>query len=498
MVTDSTTGDIGALEARLRSRLRGVRLVSEIGITASERSQLRTLMVLYTRGRSHPAPWFSARWPSIYVAYLVSVAIEHGRGGELWPHTVKAFREDTSTAGESFIKALVRLGLPTFDDLVAEENAFKYIGRVVAHAGLPAPSAEAFLAFLALVMRRDGTQSADDLLATWRTERTKLTGLPVPARRFLLYGGRPAADLLSRCIEAIADATRLGRAPTAEESGLPAHVADALAAVPNADLVKPLRAATGIGRPTVELDPFDNLGVVAVLPAVHADKLGSRWRVWDGEQDRELAASAVSASRLRLRPAPAWSIEFMDIGGLSRTWTFEGLERTGALLIDPQSCVLSRTPTVIEDDQAWVVYPSTWNLQADRAGTSELVDMPSLPGSWSSYVVAHVDLENVRELRLFSPADPSAGGRIRVFPGGRRPSLDGVIVDGVRTEQGDPCSPRRRSFACRSSTVCRRSVGAFGCAAPVARTSLSSTLTASSRVPSISHDAWALSSACFA
>jgi hypothetical protein len=279
MGTEPDTTDIAAVEARLRERLRGVRLVSEIGIGPRERNELRTLMVLYTRGKSYPAPWVSSHWPSIYVTYLVSVAIEHGRGGELWPHTIKAIQQDTSTAGESFVSALQRLGLPTFDDLVEEERAFKYIGRVVAHAGLPAPSAEAFLAFLAHVMRRDGVRSADDFLATWRTERTALPAGPAPARRFLLYGGRPAADLLGRCIEAIVDVSRLGRAPTAAESGLPAHVAEALAAVPRAELGKPPRAPTGIARPTVELDPFDNLGVVAVLSAVSAQKLGSRWRI---------------------------------------------------------------------------------------------------------------------------------------------------------------------------------------------------------------------------
>ena len=315
---------------------------------------------------------------------------------------------------------------------------------MVAHAGLPAPSAEAFLAFLAYGMRRDGVRSAEDLLATWRTERTALAVLPAPARRFLLYGGRPAEDLLSRCIEAIADVSRLGRAPTAAESGLPAHVADALAAMPQAELGKPLRAPTGIARPTVELDPFDNLGVVAVLPAVSTQKLGSRWRIWDGEQDREMAASSVSASRIRLRPAPAWSIEFIDNAGLSRTWTFEGLERTGALVINPQSGVLSRTPTVIEDDQAWILYPSTWSLRADEGGLAELVEMPSLPGSWSSYSVVHADLTDVTELRLSSLIDPTSGAKIRVFPGAQRPSLVGEAVAGVRTEQGDPvfsCAP---------------------------------------------------------
>lgn len=438
MTTETQATEIGVVEARLRERLQGVRLVSEIGITAKERRQLRTLMVLYSRGKTYPAPWFSSRWPAIYAAYLVSVAIEHGRGGELWPHTIKALQDDTSTAGESFIGALEHLGLPTFDDLIAEEHAFKYIGRVVAHAGLPAPSAEAFLAFLAQGMRRDGVRSADDLLAIWRTERTTLAGLPAPARRFLLYGGRPAEDLLSRCIEAISDASRLGRAPTAAESGLPAHVAEALAALPPADLAKPLRAPTGIARPTVELDPYDNLGVVAVLPAVAADKLGSRWRVWDGEQERDVAASAISASRLRLRPAPAWSIEFIDGGGLSRSWTFEGLERTGALVIDPQSCVLSRTPTVIEADQAWVVYPSTWSLQADGGGVAQFVEMPSLPGAWASYSVAHADLTDVLGLELFSPAAQATVGKIRVFPGTTRPYLTGATVDGVRTEQGHP------------------------------------------------------------
>lgn len=446
MVTDTDTTDVGTVEARLRERLRGVRLVSEIGITPRERNETRNLMVLYARGKTYPAPWVASRWPSIYVTYLVSVAIEHGRGGELWPHTIKAIQQDTSTAGESFVGALQRLGLPTFDDLVEEERAFKYIGRVVAHAGLPAPSAEAFLTFLAHVMRRDGVRSADDFLAMWRTERTALAALPAPARRFLLYGGRPAGDLLGRCIEAIADVSRLGRAPTAAASGLPPHVAEALAAV-QAELGKPLRAPTGIARPTVELDPFDNLGVVAVLPAVSTQKLGSRWRIWDGEQDREMAASSVSASRIRLRPAPAWSIEFMDVAGLSRTWTFEGLERTGALVIDPQSGVLIRTPTVIEDDQAWIVYPSTWNLQADGGGLAELVEMPSLPGSWSSYSVVHADLTDVTELHLSSLIDPTSNARIRVFPGGQRPSLVGEAVDGVRTEQGDlvfSCAPMVR------------------------------------------------------
>lgn len=422
----------------MRDRLRGVRLVSEIGITATDRRRLSALMMLHTRGRSSPAPLMASRWPGIYVTYLVAVAIEHGRGGELWPHTVKAFREDTSTAGESFIKALGGLGLPTFDDLVEQEQAFKYVGRVLAHAGLPASSAEAFLAFLARCMRRDGVRSAADLLATWRTERLALEGLPAPARRFLLYGGRTAEDLLGRCIEAVSDAARTGRVASAEQSGLPSHLAEALQAVPHQDLTRSRRAPTGVPRPTIALDPFDNLGLVAVLPPVAHDRLGARWRVWDGEREHETAASSIDAARIRLKPAPAWTVEFLDEQGSCRAWSFEGLERTGALIVDPESYLLSRTPTVIEDDQAWIVHPSAWQLQTTEGALRELAEMPPIPGTWSAYAVTHADLTGVSAVSLVSPADPAAGGRIRVYPGGQRPRLLGTVVEGVRTEQGHP------------------------------------------------------------
>jgi len=426
------------VEAELRSRLRGVRLAVELGLDERDLRRLRALVIGLTRGLSDPPARMASRYPAIYVAYLVAEGVFYYRVGSFWDHVISALRDQQNDPGYCFLVALRELGLEDFERLVIEDRAMPYVSRILAHGGIPASCLPDFFRMLAAELRR-GHADASGLLASWRTSRARLESVHKPARRFLLYGGDPAVDLLDRCVDLIGESTRRREVPTADEAGLPQYVVDAYAALPRHE-ARADRHQAGLPRPALVLDPYDGLGPTIELPSVSSGAAGT-WRVRDGQSTDEEPASALAPASVRVVPSRSWEVEFDATDGAARSWVFEGFDRYPALFLDPANGRAVRDPAVLRLDSAWVLAPATWRLgsQGGDGSTNELRDIEELPtptGAWASFSLRHVDLEGARVLELRDLAHRRH--TVAVVAPRARPSLIEEAIEGVTTPDGCP------------------------------------------------------------
>ena len=437
------------LEAELHERLQGCRLVLEAGLTRGDRDQVRKLAMLMVARAADPSAYLVEKMPATYVCHLVSEGIYSYDGG-LWPHVIKPIADQQFDfdchPGYRFTLALERLSLEPFERLPTEEKTHKWVGRIMAHAGVPVAAAPGFLGLLRSELEH-GWRDADELLSAWRSSRATLDQVRKPTKHFLLHGGETATDFVSRCIELLEISAAGSELPGGEQLGLPQYLVDCCKELGSPSGSAPGRRA-GIGslvwmpRPSLVMDPYAGLGPTILLPALPPELASGRWHVDTGDQLSEVRGSAIKGAAVRLHPERSWRAEFRSSDGVIREWSFEGLDRVTALVVDPDSGHVARDPRSVRLGQAIVVAPAAFQLSARGADGEacqlpEIAELPPMIGAWSEFVARHVDLEDVARLELFSPIDQTAQA-LYVSPPKARPRLEGEPVRSVTNRDGFP------------------------------------------------------------
>ena len=447
----STAGvsDLGAvrtvtprdLERDLRAGLRGARLVFELGIDEQRYDAVRAAVTRLAVSGHRPEE-LRRSYPALYVSYLVFTGVFRYESGTLWADVHPKLTAQGLDAGYEFWRSLRLLELETFDLLVESERAQTWVTRILAHGGIPISCLDPFLELLAKEIAA-GAPDATELLASWRTQHTRLSVLHQPTRRFLLHGGQTAVDLLDRCMEVMRTRARGSAMPPAAEAGLPQYVLDAFAKIPTETLHRAARrprAATS--RPIVSLDPYSGLGPTVTLPPVSDELASGGWRVDDGEQVGRYAASAIAGTAVRLVPARSYEVEYWGVEGEHRRFSFEGLERVPALFLDPATEQLVRDPMVLALEEVWVLSPQGLAVRSGaadgngRVALRHVQELPAPSGAWSGWTLEHYDLESVGALELVQ--EDRVVRRVPVIPPRVRPELEGLLVDGVTTADGAP------------------------------------------------------------
>lgn len=411
-------------------------MVFEMGLTRQDGESLRVSMRAALQETGGMISLVGRRWPAMLVAYLVSEGIFCYDGG-LWPHVFKHLgvhqnQNAQTELGVSFERALPKLGLETFELLVEEDNARRFVDRILIHGGVPRYSLDDFFRLLTSELNRAGGDAAD-LLARWRAHRTRFTGIDQPVRRFLLFGGEMSHDLLNRCIELV------DGSGDPESVGLPAYFRDAYRSS------TPIRRSTAlrIPRPSVEIDPWDTTGPVMRLPGV--DVSGAVWQVSPEPRGRSVRVGAFQDQSVSLTPARSWEIDLMAGGESLRSYVVEGLGDVPIAFFDPVSGRLVRDPHHLALDEMWALTPndprSPAVLLLDAANGESLPvieELPSPTGPWSGFNLACYSL---RDLNLFVVKQNELRLPIRVTQRGTRPELVGDIVAAAVTESGVPIHP---------------------------------------------------------
>ena len=433
------------MEADLRIRLRGCRLVLEAGLDDSTVTSVAAAVRLLT-DEEHPSLTLVSRYPALLVTYLVAVGI-HRYDGTFWPHLPdEELDADVLKAG--FIVALERLDLETFADLEEREGWHRFVGPILAHGGIPRYSLGDFFRVLLRDLRRYGSGSAEELVALWRTRQTAFENVDRPVRRFLLYGGGPAVDFLDRCITLARLSRDQALAASPADLGLPEHVVEAYVQALGTSQPTLSRAASAVvvPRPRIRLDPWDRVGPVLELPATPRQLDGARWQVNSGDRTRAIEASTSDDTVVPLNPAPVWEIEF-NSRDVERTFAFECLGTTPVVCFNPSSGAYLDEARPLAVDSVWLLLPSGARLRAiDAAGQADeavvIERLPTPMGAWRGFEVFHVSLENVAQLRIAIESQGTSGDAVvRVGRSMDRPSIVDNSALATWSAEGLPVYP---------------------------------------------------------
>lgn len=434
-----------SLNLYLRAQLVGRRLIGEVDLEEDLYLKITAAVQDVVHKKRASSEWLVRNCPALLAVYLGAEGMRRYSAGSFWPNlTVKGL--DQQIVGPGFLSAIRRLELETFEQMI-EEGALRYVGPILAHGGIPRYCLQDFFfGLLVPELRRSGSSEALDILSTWRSRKTVFENIDKPIKRFLLYGGAPAIDLLDRCIELVHASSVAGSVPTAADVGLPAYVVDEYKRGWTRDKasVAPRRA---IQRPRVRFDPWDGLGPALDLPTIPDDIVEAVWRVETGQGVKEIPASHRETYTQRLAPTSSWEVELVHGLRVIRSFSFECLNETPLLCFDPASALLSRHPQELRLSSVWILAPRDTELIATMSseqGDSELRTIEEFPdpvGAWDGFIAKAVDLEGVRNLtarRTFPGLQSDAEAVIRIRRPDERPSLVGERVDGVEGPEGQP------------------------------------------------------------
>jgi hypothetical protein len=431
-----------ALNRDLADGLRGARLVLELGLDEDRFATIAEVVDHLAAAGQRPKA-IRQSYPALYASYLVFTGVYRYVSGNFWPDVHPGLTGQGYDPGYEFLTAVRSLGLESFDRLVEEEHAQPWVTRILAHGGIPRSCLDPFLDLLSRELAR-GAVDATELLAHWRVNNARLHGLHQPTRRFLLFGGAPAVDLLDRCIELMRERRRHA-IDAAAELGVPRYMAEAIAGLPpvTGSGAGSTHRSLSVPRPFVRLDPYSGLGPVVVLPAVPPGQADGSWRVDAGQQLNRYDASAVTDTPIRLSPASSYAVEFVSASeGERRQFTFEALGRLPALFLDPDTERLLREPSVLAADDVWVLSPPGVQAQTRRHGAGspvaprQIQDLPAPAGAWTGWSLEHIDLADAGSVELIRADKVLA--RIPVTSARERLRLAGEPVAGVTTAQGAP------------------------------------------------------------
>lgn len=426
---------IDQLEQLLRKRLAGRRLIAEVGLDAPLFEDLTTAMEQLLRTRT--IDYVARNYPFVFMAFLVGHGVYNYEKGNFWGRMPVSGVENS--AGPIFAQRLRSSRLEDFDDLVAQDNATKYVAPILAHGGIPKYCLDDFFNVVIKDMQRVGA-SADELLASWRTRKSAFFQVDKPVGRFLLYGGDLAVDLLDRCLSAIEDIREHGRPPKPGETGLPPYVVVALlghqeqirAARPR------LRTPQGAVHPTMVLDPYAPFGPELRLPPVQSE-MSSTWRVWSTRGVQEVGASTFETASLTVAPARSWTVQLSRHGDTELEWSFEGYDESAALFFDSKAGVHLPPGRSIRANSVWVLSPSAAKFTAvTLAGAAEprvIEECTDLSGAWSGYAARRIDLTDVVHLVV---EHESFQARRSIQLESAQPMLLDEPTGGVLTDSGLP------------------------------------------------------------
>ena len=432
-----------SIEDELHDRLRGVRLVLEIGLDAETVRRATEVVSQIAIRAPNPEETLGTRVPATLAAFLVSLGVER-YDGSLWPHLpVKGL--DSTKLGQAFLAAIDVLDLEPFDGL-GEDLGYRYITRILAHGGIPKYSTRDYLRLVRDELRRHPGASADELVALWRTRRTAFANIDEPVRRFLLYGGGVAVDFLDRTIELLQIPPSETALSMAETIGLPDYILAEHGRTPAAALQRagPAAGAPRLPRPLVRFDPWGGIGPVVELPAVGARYRNAAWQVASDSRTRILDASLIETRIVPLDPAGSWEVGFDDGSGLGRTYAYECLGTSPLICFDPAAGAYVSDARPVALDHVWVIVPRDAQLTGiDGSGATVEIpvraELPALSGAWTGFTARHLGLDGMRAIhaRLETPGAELVESWTHVVRSADRPAVVGSAIDHVTGDVGE-------------------------------------------------------------
>ncbi|MFN8507775.1 MAG: hypothetical protein U0547_09445 [Dehalococcoidia bacterium] len=218
-------GGAKELNQALAERIKHVQLIGEIQLTDDEFKQAVQEIRDLVRRRQDPGDY-----PSMLAAVITEIAARQSDGITLWPHVADALalnEDQEKELGSWYVKYLRSKQLPDFEYLVRSESAMRYRTRVLAHALVPRLLVPRLMEYVLwpAVTTPEGAGSTGDEIQQNLARRPADERMPRSLRRFIVYGGPAARDVLDRCL---AFARHIAEQRADSGYGLPPWLRDAI------------------------------------------------------------------------------------------------------------------------------------------------------------------------------------------------------------------------------------------------------------------------------
>lgn len=391
----STELDAVALERRLREAIKPGTLVCEADI--DEPDLVAAERVVRDLVYNHAITQAPRRCPATLASYFALRGAARYEGNGVWAALgISA----SHVAGDSFLRALQALRLPTFQREVANHNARRFVAPMLVHGAFPSSAALAFVERLELELQR-GLVDAGEARQRMVGDPRLVGQLRRPLKRLLDW----VPDYADRLIDGAIGYLE-GSDPSTH---LPRHLLAALEQLPSG------RARYALQRPPSVAFFLDGAGPDLLVPDT-----GSQWNV------------VIDDRRVTTRPGdclvllPGQHVKVTLGGRQLERWSADGW-----WCFDLDGRLRSSDQAVPSD--VVVLYPRAATLTADPADRLRIVEEGSpLGGRWSDFQSARLSLAGARSLALQTPGDGSP--RRRQVQGAATVSLSGPLARAVFAE----------------------------------------------------------------
>jgi hypothetical protein len=430
-------------EPQWAANLGAVNLVGEFEVPTEQAALILRAVALMARKPNRRAAL--SNYPACVAVSLATFAGAHYSGGALWESLfahvqVQDTPEERTTIGTAFLRALVKLDLPT----VAE--GMHYLAPITFHAVIPDYCLGDVLALLGERLRHNRSLDGHSFLAWADGHPSRLACLDKPAARFLRQGGEYAADLVDRLLDLLAglgdgnrDIDELVRI-----SGAPVRMVRKAVALAETGELEFERSSRSGGRaarsgsvegPNLLLD-VDRSSIYLRLPqwdALSDDPV--RWRVMLDGVPTESHPGASGSHEEVVIPRPVRTLS-ADMGGETQVFDLDVVRADFPLLAFDRMGRFLPGSNPLRDDDVWLLYP-------EDKGSPEADEEPLAPAlrllgpvGWNGWALDLVCLKTQGKVGW--------GDQTRLVHHRGRPQLEMVEpVLGLRTRSGQHLLPRR-------------------------------------------------------
>ena len=416
-------GEMERIESEIRTALRDVRLIFELGFPSDLVSKADSVVHEVMKQRRLFNTSKSARSKVNYPASFILHVANHTKNRtsrELWTSDELSHLLGSGGVGsagnlaESVSYSFQTLQLETFEDLIEVEGALRNVTPLTMHSGLPINNIGALLHLIDNAMRRNRFV-ADEQIKYWTSTSNGFNGLWVAPRRLLQESGSIGRELLERINDFIA------HPEDPRDSGLPDYLINAIETETARAPIVRAKTRTQVPRPRLLLDPYSCRGPILKLPITNDSIV--RWRA-SGTPKAEYATSSTSTREVDLAPNATYEISAIGTGNtILESRSFQAFNVVPIYFFDPKNGHL------LEPDRSRIdlasrsvialVHPRA-NIEGGQLLRSEF---PDPVGSWSNWRVEEYDVSKLSQLKLRDNSKPDAQETISFRRGLSRPSL---------------------------------------------------------------------------
>lgn len=387
-------------------RMSGVSLVTELNVPRDEVNALLDAFGTLMNHRRSLLLGGVKSVPACVAVALTASAVEAYESGGFWPGFFGRLEcyggaEAQTAWGGAFLYAVDHFDLPPF-----KSDDRRYIGPIVAHAGIPNYCLSDYFLALDMAIRRVGSDA--DTIASWAVPRvdTALANIDRPVRTFLARGDEFSVDFIDRSIDLL---LRLNRDEDPSQAQLPERVV--VAARQHLEgLAKRGRLPRSMSDDLVEaraklsLDPLEG-ELTLTLPAIPRVDEDLVWNIASSDTvDVVVPAKQMGGRHIGVREA-TFAIRRPS---RSLTITAHGVDRVQEIdLVDPDDPILffndagepisAHLP--LPGTQVWALYapPSTG---LDPGLEACVLQIAPAPLGWTGWSLALLDLKGVSAISL--------------------------------------------------------------------------------------------------